>query len=300
VQAKAVDGDQRLWMRVAPRSTVVVLDYRGASYLRFLPAGVQVNENSAMYYLNEVPAQIPPANLGPNTPPHWDLISSSHAYEWHDGRLPALATTALVPGATYVGRWTVPVRLDGGTSIVAGALYYAGTPSLVWFWPIVVVAACVLAALRVRRTMLDLRLARALALVALVAFAVGGVGQQLHGRPNVTAGQLIVLAMVAAFTVWGLRRLALRRHGWFTFFAIAVAALWEGASLVGVLLHGFVLVALPAFLARAAVVACLAAGIGLIPLVFRMAEQPEGSPATDPALEEELDWEDEDAWERNP
>lgn len=299
VQAKAVDGDQRLWLRVDPRRVVVVLDYRGAPYLRFSPAGVQVNENSAMYYLNQVPAQTPPAGLGSGTPPRWAPVTSGHEYEWHDGRLHALATTALAPGATYAGRWTVPLRLAGGNSIVAGALYYAPNPSLVWFWPIVVAVACVLAALRVRRTTLDQRLARALALGALIAFAVAGAGQQLHGRPSVSAGQLIVLAIVAAFTAWGLVRLVRRRHGWFTFFAVSVAALWEGVSLLGVLLHGFVLMALPAFVARAAVVTLLATGIGLLPLVFRMAERSEGSDAADPTLGDEFDTVDEDAWERN-
>jgi hypothetical protein len=30
VTAKVIDGDQRLWLRVGPRRTVVVLDYQGA------------------------------------------------------------------------------------------------------------------------------------------------------------------------------------------------------------------------------------------------------------------------------
>ncbi len=41
------------------------------------------------------------------------------------------------------------------------------------------------------------------------------------------------------------------------------------------LFDGFVLLALPAFLARMAVVACLAAGVGLLPVVFAMAERPD-------------------------
>ena len=40
---------------------MVVLDYQGAPYLRFTPGGVEVNTASAMYYLNQVPAQTPPA-----------------------------------------------------------------------------------------------------------------------------------------------------------------------------------------------------------------------------------------------
>jgi hypothetical protein len=53
--AKTVDGDQRMWLRVPSTQTVVVLDYRGAPYLRFSPSGVEVNHNSEMYYLNQTP-----------------------------------------------------------------------------------------------------------------------------------------------------------------------------------------------------------------------------------------------------
>ncbi|HEY2259265.1 MAG TPA: hypothetical protein VGH45_06110, partial [Solirubrobacteraceae bacterium] len=120
------------------------------------------------------------------------------------------------------------------------------------------------------------------------------------GRPSISIGQLVVLALVLAFAGWGLRRLVLRRHGWLTFFLIAVAAIWQGATLVTVLLDGFVLVNLSPFVARAAVAACLAGGIGLLPLVFRMAEGPVRSarskPAVEEELEDELDSDDEHAW----
>jgi hypothetical protein len=35
LEAKVVDGDLRMWLRVPPNQAVVVLDYRGAPYLRF-------------------------------------------------------------------------------------------------------------------------------------------------------------------------------------------------------------------------------------------------------------------------
>lgn len=275
LEAKVVDGDQRLWLQVAPGRTVFVLDYRGAPYLRFSARGVQVNESSSMYYLNQVPPQIPPTTLGPATAPQWHQVSSGHSYSWHDGRLHALALTVLAPGASYAGTWRIPLRVDGVATAISGGLFHAPDPPIVWFWPIVVALACVPAALRLRRSELDERVARALAVVALVAFAVVGAGQQLHGRPNVSVGQLVLLALVVMFTGWGLLRIARGQHGWFTFFVIAAAALWEGASTIAVLLDGFVLIALPAFVARVAVVACLAAGIGLLPLIFAMAERPE-------------------------
>jgi hypothetical protein len=134
VQGKVVDGDQRMWLRVTPARTVVVLDYQGGRYLRFSAAGVQVNESSAMYYLNQVPALIPPAGTGPRATPHWHRISSGHSYEWHDGRLSDLAATALAPGATFAGRWRIPLQVDGTATAIVGGLYYRRSPSIVWFW----------------------------------------------------------------------------------------------------------------------------------------------------------------------
>jgi hypothetical protein len=274
---------------------VVVLDYRGAPYLRFSRAGVQVNHNSSMYYLNQVPAELIPGNTGPDTPPQWVQVSSGHAYEWHDGRLHALATTALAPGARYVGEWRIPLRLDGGPASITGALTYAPNPSVVWFWPILVALASVFAGLRVRSRTLDLRMARALAATAIVAFTVAALGEQLHGRPNVSVGQLVVLALALAFVAWAARGLVLGRLGWFGFFLIALAALFEGATLIGVLLHGFVLIALPAALARLAVAACLASGAGLVPIIFRLAEQPQR--ARTALREPEPEFEEDSAWD---
>jgi hypothetical protein len=279
VDAKVVDGDLRMWLRAVPSRTIVVQDYQGAPYLRFSAGGVQVNQNSAMYYLNQVPAQTPPLNLGPRTQPRWHQVSSGHSYGWHDGRLHALAAVALAPGATDIGQWRIPLQVDGAPAAIGGGLYYAPSPSIVWFWPILVTLACVLAALRLRRPELDERVARGLAALALAAFTVAAVGQQLHGRPTVSIGQEIILVAALAFVAWGVRRLVLRRHGWFTFFLIAAVAIWEGGSLISVLLDGYVLLALPAFVARAAVVACISCGLGLLPIVFTMAERPTRRPS---------------------
>lgn len=293
VSAQAVDGDQRLWLRVDPSLEAVVLDYTGAPYVRFSRSGVEVNENSAMYYLNQTPAEIPPTGLGPGTAPKWHRVSSGHAYEWHDGRLHALATTARAPGQRYLGRWTVPIRIDGKAATIAGSLYYRPDPPLVWFWPIVVVLACVFAGLRLRRPELDSAVARSLALLALTAFAVAVVGQQLHGRPSVSILQIVFLVLELAFAAWGFRRILWRRHGWFVLFVIAAASIYQGATLIEVLLRGFVLLALPALVARIAVATCLATGAGLVPLVFRIAPQPEAGEDDRQADEHELDWEDE-------
>ncbi len=275
LDVRIVDGDLRVWMRVPASTTVVILDYRGAPYLRFSHSGVQVNDNSSMFYLNETPlAQTPPGDLSATTPPDWRSVSSAHDYAWHDGRLAALATIALAPGMTYVGRWSIPILVAGRLTTISGGVWYAGDPSIVWFWPIAVLLACVLAAWRLRRPELDARLARGLGATSLIAFAVAGAGQDLHGRPTVSALQLVELGAILAFVVWALRRVLLQRAGYFGYFVIAGLALWEGATLIPTLRHGFVLLALPAVVARAATVLCLGGGAAVLLLVFRLVEQP--------------------------
>jgi hypothetical protein len=272
LDAQVVDGYLRIWLRVPSSATVVVLDYRGAPYLRFTRAGVQVNERSEMYYLNQTPvAETPPASLARNTPPHWQTVSAGHDYEWHDGRLQALAAVALAPGESYVGRWSIPLLVNGRLSSISGGLWHAGAPSIAWFWPIVVLLACVLAAWRVRRRTLDIQLSRVLGAGTLIALAVAGIARELHGRPTVTPSEYGELAAILLFAAWGLFRVSFRRPGYFTYFVIAFIAFWEGVDLVTTLVNGFVLVALPAALVRGATVLCLAGGAGLALLVFRLA-----------------------------
>jgi hypothetical protein len=269
-EAKVVDGDQRLWMRASAGATVLVLDYRGAPYLRFSPAGVAVNTNSAMYYYNQTPTEVPPSNLGPSSPPKWSAASNGDAYSWHDGRLHALTAVAIAPGAAYVGRWSIPVRVDGRTAAIAGGLWHAEDPSIVWLWPIIVLVVCVLAARRVNRPELDLRLARLLSGAALAAIAVASIGRGLHGRPTVSLFQLITLAATLAFVAWVAWQLVVRRAGYMTLFVVAFVAIWEGINLIPTLFNGFVLAATPAFVTRVACVACLGCGIALLIVPARL------------------------------
>lgn len=297
VEAQVVDGDQRMWLRARRGLTVVVLDYRGAPYVRVSPSGVSVNQNSAMYYLNQTPVALtPPANLGPGTPPMWRMVSGGTSYSWHDGRLHALASVAIAPGTEFVGRWQIPLLVGGERSTISGGLWHAEPPSIVWFWPILVMLACVLAGWRIRRPALDRRLARALGIAALVALAVAVLVRDLHGRPGISVFQLIELAAVLALAGYSLYRLLFLRHGYFTYFVIAILALWQGAELIPTLLDGFVLAVGPAFVSRASAVVCLGAGIGLLLMVFRLADQRERTAAPERDGAERLPEED-SPWE---
>jgi hypothetical protein len=297
LEAKVVDGDQRMWLRAPADATVVVLDYRGAPYLRFSPAGVAVNESSEMYYLNQTPvAETPPAGLTRTTPPRWHQVTAGHAYGWHDGRLHALATVALSPGASYVGRWVVPLRVGNRAGAVTGTLWHAGAPSIVWLWPIAVALLCLLAARRLRRAELDARLARALALVVLAAIATASIGRQLHGRPGISAFSVVELVVILALVAWALERVVRGRAGFLLYFVIAFVAIWEGITLLPTLFDGFVFMAVPAFVARTMTVLCLAGGGGLVLLAFRLAELPERLAARrDDNQEEMVGGEEDDA-----
>lgn len=276
LDAKVVDGDLRMWLSAPRDKTVVVLDYRGAPYLRFLPSGVWVNQRSAMYFLNQTPVpETPPPSLGPKTPPHWQLVTTGHDYNWHDGRLHALAAVAHAPGASYVGEWKVPLLVDGRLSPISGGLWYRPDPSIVWFWPIAVLLLCVVAAWRVRSPGVDRRAARTLALVAIAAITAAALGSDLHGRPTVSVTQLVELCVLLAFSAWALFRVVSGRAGYFTYFMVAFVAILEGAQLVPTLLDGFVLMAVPAFVGRSACVLGLGAGVGLLVLVPRLFDQRE-------------------------
>jgi hypothetical protein len=272
LDAKVVDGYVRMWLRVPATETVVVLDYRGAPYLRFSRTGVQVNENSSMYYLNQTPpAATPPGDLNARRPPAWRQASGGHAYEWHDGRLQALASVALVPGTTYIGQWHIPLLVNGRLSSLSGGLWHADDPSILWFWPIIVLILCVLAAWRLQSLELDARIARGLAVASLIAIAAAGLARELHGRPGVSPTQWVELCIIAAFVAWGARHVVFGDPGYFGYLLIGLFTLWEGVNLLPTLLHGYVLVALPAFLARVTAVVCLGCGVSIFWPAFRLA-----------------------------
>jgi hypothetical protein len=158
-------------------------------------------------HLNQTPvAATPPADLNAQTPPSWHSAAGGHAYEWHDGRLQALASVALAPGTNYVGKWSVPLLADGQRTAITGTLWHRNDPSFVWFWPIVVLLACVIAAWRAGSAELDARVARVLGVAWLLGTLAADIGRSLHGRPGVSVFQWAEFVVVAAFVCWGCGR----------------------------------------------------------------------------------------------
>ena len=284
--AKVLDADQRLRLRVSPTETLVVLDNQGAPYLQFSSSGVEVNRNSVMYYLNLPTPLTPPVRLTRSTPPDWVRAGFTPDYTWHDGRLHALASVAPPPGSTYVGRWRIPLRVGGRPMAITGSLWHANDPSLVWFWPAVVVLLCLLAGWRLGRPKLDMWVARGLAALALAALTVGSLGRQLYDQPGVTSSQLIVLGLILAFVALAAGWLLVGRLGFLALLVIGLAAVGQAIEFIPVLLHGYVFTNLPAFVARAVAVACLCAGPGLILLAFQSGASPAQPRAGDPGQAE--------------
>lgn len=274
LQAHVVDGDLRMWLRAPPRLTVIVLGYNGVPYLRFSRRGVQANTNSSMYYLNLTPPVNPPPSFTRGKPVRWRLISGGHQYEWHDGRLGALATVAVAASTRYVGRWQIPLEVDGRLVSMSGPVLHRPAPSILWFWPIVVVLACFLAGLRVRSPELDRRVARALGIVALLAFVTVAVGRSLHGRPTVTVFQWIELMISLSFAAWALLRLLRGRAGNLLLLVVAFFALYAGILTIPTLTHGYVLLAVPPFLGRTAAALCLGTVPALALSVMRLFDAP--------------------------
>jgi hypothetical protein len=264
IQAEVVNAYLDLWIKVSPSAHVTVLDFRGAPWVRFTPAGVAINENSQEYYLSQVPVPaVPPRGLSRKTPPHWIRVSDGHAYAWREGRLHALATIALTPGQRYVGAWRIPVIVNGVRGAIRGGMWHRGAPSVVWFWPALVLLSCALAVWRVHSAEVDRRWAPRLALTLLALAALGMGGKYLHGSPAVTAGNvaLLLVTLLVLGAVAG--RLLSGRSGGLLLLVSAVIALWAGLTLMPVLTHGYALVALPLLLVRAIAAGLLGGGLSL-------------------------------------
>lgn len=277
LRAKVVDGDSRLWLQVPSGESVVVLDYDGARYLRFDNGRVWANQNSQMYYFNETPPQTPPLSLRRTTAAKWVPVGGGNSYEWHDGRLQALAVESVAPGASYVGVWRIPLLVNGRHTVVSGTLRYRGAPSIVWFWPIVILVLCMLAAWRLQDARVDAAVGRAVAILALIGILLAAIGRGFHGRPGISGFGVFECAVVLCLAGWAASGIARRRSLALTLSLIAVVGFWEGLTLLPTLLHGYVLLAVPPLVGRIATVLCIGGAIAvLLPAVRLFKTSDEG------------------------
>jgi len=278
--ARIVDGDQAMWMRAEPSLTVMVTGLRGEPYLRFSPAGVAVNTHSATWFLNRVRPEVIPQGITSSTPPQWQQLTSLHWWTWHEGRLHTPALSAHPSGNTYLGRWVVPLVVDGRGTAISGGLWQSAPASLLWFWPLLLVAACIPALLKVREARLETQVGVGLAVLALVASTTARLGRELYGRPTISSWQLALVG-VTCLVALGLALLYSRRE-WrpVAGILVGIAAAAQGLELVSTLRDGWVLAAIPAWLERSATGLSLASGVALVLVSLRLslpgrAEEPD-------------------------
>ena len=266
LEAKVVDGDRKLWLRVPSRVTLTVLGFDREPYIRFEPAGVYLNLRSPTYYLNRPRPLYAPAGTSASAPPDWKRVTHGHTYSWHENRLHALERLVNGGKARKVGRWSVPVEVAGGRSLIGGTLSYVPGPRG-WVWPLAVITAIgvALAAAALRRRYAEV----ALPVLALAAALVARLGRELYGRPEVTAASLAVAVLscvLALALLWGLFKARAERRQ-LVALVIGGLALYQGLTLAPTLTKGVVLAALPANIERAGVATALACAVATLAVV---------------------------------
>lgn len=266
--AQIVDGDQAIWMRAKPSMTVVVTGLRGEPYLRFSPAGVAVNTRSATWFLNRVYPEVVPRGLTASTPPHWKPLTARHSWTWHDSRLHAASLAAHPAGNVFVGRWTVPIAVGGRGTAIRGGLWQSAPASLLWFWPLLLIVACIPALLKVREARLEAQVSAVLAGVALLSATVARLGRELYGRPTVSSWQLVFVGLTCL--VAAALAVLYSRPNWRALggILIGIVAAYQGFALIATLRDGWVLAAIPAWLERSATGISLASGVALVLVSF--------------------------------
>jgi hypothetical protein len=281
VEAKVVDGDRKLWLRAPSSSTLIVLGFQREPYIRFDPAGVELNLRSPTTYLNQPRLQYASRPTSVTAGPDWKRVTHIHAYSWHENRLHALERLVHGGDARVVGRWTVPVKLGGKVSVITGTLSYLPGPQR-WVWLLAFIAAVGLAlsAAARRRGTAEV----VLSIVALAAALVARLGRELYGRPGVPTQSLVIAALSCLLAAALLGGLLAGRGERRQLVALVIGgfALYQGLTLVSVLTRGVVLAALPATVERTAVATALACAAATLAVVL-FAEAAERARQTAPA-----------------
>jgi hypothetical protein len=157
------------WIEVANTTTktLTILGYAKEPYLQIGPGGVSENSYSPTLQLNQSLFGDLSQLGGPQLPPDWRQVGTSHQTRWHDHRIHWMAATRppAVAANPYVGRligrWTVHMLLDTTPVNLTGTLSWLALshhPVLSVTWMVVdtgallaLIAAVIVLARRRRR-----------------------------------------------------------------------------------------------------------------------------------------------------
>jgi hypothetical protein len=128
VSVSVLNYDDRLLLQNSSGRAVVIDDYAGKPYARILAdRTVEVNTNSAAYYLNDDRYANVAVPKGLGSQPKWKLEDRTGRFEWHDHRIHWMATT-LPPQVkdqsrrTHIFDWRVPISVGGQPAAITGSL----------------------------------------------------------------------------------------------------------------------------------------------------------------------------------
>lgn len=259
---RTVEAGARLELANRTGRTIEVLGYQGEPYLEVRPDGTYENVNSPATYLNQtLDGDTPvPASASPTAAPQWRRVSAGSTVRWHDQRTRWLAAglppqARADPSRSHKLRdWVVPLREGVRTFEVRGSLSWEPPPPA-WLWW---VGALTLGA---GLMALGRRGARSLGPVALAAgtitlgYAVTRLSLGVGGQaPAIVAAALAVAAGV--LTLLGRTPFLLALAG-------ALLAIFGGYADAGVFGQAIVLFPGPGWLARAAVLVAIGAGLAM-------------------------------------
>jgi hypothetical protein len=272
LEAKVVDGNRRLWLRVRGNTTVLIPGAAGEPLLRFDHGGVFVNVRSLTAQADQIDRFDLRPDPNPRARPLWHRLTSDHAYLWHEHRLHGLEPLARGQSRTTVlGHWSVPLLIDGHRHALQGVLLYR-PPGSVWAW---ILIACALASISSAALAISPSAARRVALggalAATLLIWMVRIGRGLYGRPSVGVTGYVEVALtslVGVALLYGLLHRD-RRVRVFTAFLVALGCLYQGWSMLGVLTHAVALNMLPTRLAQAAIAAIFGLGGGVLAITLR-------------------------------
>ena len=279
IEARVVDGDRQLWLRVRKDLTVLVPGEEGEPLLRFDGRGVFVNLHSPTALSDGIDRSNLAPRIDTNTPAAWRRVSDAHSYRWHEHRLHALEPLAGGRSTPAVlGRWSMPVAIDGRRVVLAGDLVYRPAGPL-WPWAVLAIAlaAGIWLSLAVSRSPAN-RLTLCAAVTVTMLVWLMRVARDLYGRPTVEAGAYLHIGLTSAvgvLLVYGL----LHRNSdvrVVTLLLVGLAGLWQSLTSFAVLTHSTAFTVLPTPAVRAAVAAAFGLGAGLCAVVLR--EMPVQAP----------------------